>query len=42
MEFYPNMYVNVAGNSGTYSCSGELTKKGLEWEANYYDEDTEW
>ena len=36
------MYVNVDGNPGTYSCWGEPTENGLEWEANYYDEDTEW
>ncbi len=34
-----HMLVNVDSDSGTYSCWGEPTENGLEWEANYYEDE---
>ena len=36
-----NMYVNIIGYPGTYSSYATLTKKGFEWEVNFYDENSD-
>jgi hypothetical protein len=35
------MYVNIIGYPGTYSSYATLTKKGFEWEVNFYDENSD-